>query len=105
VVHYFKPGDQGDRALHGKRITYDRLGFTIYPENMPNHRMLLWHYKQCVQMHFRGFSYRISAQDTIADMQEAMAAQASSSHPVDTALAPDQQESSVVSTKLQQIGF
>lgn len=34
----------------------------------PNEQLLAWQYRQCVQMHFRGFAHRMSPDDAINEV-------------------------------------
>lgn len=54
VVHYFCPVPSARRSFHGKQIPPSR--FRGDDVDRPNRALLLFHYRQCVLKHMRGFS-------------------------------------------------
>jgi len=72
IVHVFRPRTAQDAALHGKVIepAFFRVSF---PSQRPDKRLLMWHYRQCIQMRFRGFAARMTAADAIAEISGAAA--------------------------------
>jgi hypothetical protein len=55
-VHFFVKSKYSD--LHGKTITRDR--FRLNSDlDLPNPKLLAWHYAQCVRGHIRGFAAQI----------------------------------------------
>lgn len=64
VVHYFDHSIRDRRNLHGKVIPF--TAFRGRPDQRPHPKLLRWHYQQCVQMHFRGFSAGLSPDDALA---------------------------------------
>ncbi|KDN36245.1 hypothetical protein K437DRAFT_260182 [Tilletiaria anomala UBC 951] len=53
IVHFLFPEPE-ERKYHGKVLTADR--FSYGPEHRPHKDLLLFHYRQCAQKYFRGFS-------------------------------------------------
>jgi len=72
IVHFFRPLTARNAALHGKVIepAYFRV---TRPSQRPDKRLLMWHYRQCIQMRFRGFAARMTAADAIAEISGAAA--------------------------------
>jgi len=68
VVHFFQPDTPQDFALHGKVISPSFFRCTSPAQQPPNRALLQWHYQQCVQMRFRGFSARMTAADALAEV-------------------------------------
>lgn len=61
-VHFFTPRQgQADKQYHGKKLDpKDPLKFRLPngdSRDLPNPKLLEWHYRQCVQARFRGFAY------------------------------------------------
>ena len=66
VVHYFSHEHQDRRHLHGKSISFD--WFRGNPANRPRRELLLWHHRQCVQMHFRGVAHRMGPVEAMEEI-------------------------------------
>ena len=63
-VHFFKPRNPIDREYHGKRLDPGR--FRAPDSSLPDARLTRWHYQQCVQAVFRGFSYNMTTPSSSA---------------------------------------
>jgi hypothetical protein len=57
IVHYFYPGNEAQRRLHGVKLPPDR--FRVHPP--PDPRLVAWHYKQAVMMRIREYSVRMDS--------------------------------------------
>lgn len=66
VLHCFAeiPGIE-IRAVHGKIIPHTK--YDRFPGWKPHPKLLLWHYRQCVQMHLRGVSHGVSPADALEE--------------------------------------
>merc|ERR1712093_315879 len=68
IVHYFLPGRDGaGKALHGKVIEGSACSY--FGRGEPDKDLVRWHYKQCVQARFRGFSAKMTAEDARAEIR------------------------------------
>jgi len=65
-VHFFVRTEFSE--LHGKIINRDRFRYNSEDE-LPNPKLLAWHYAQCVRGHIRGFSAQFP---TVAEQAEAL---------------------------------
>lgn len=66
VVHYFTPADQTKQDMHGLVLAPER--FRGAASVRPDSRLLMWHYRQCSQMHFRGFAWRMSVDEALDEI-------------------------------------
>lgn len=67
IIHVFDGGRIKDlKSYHGKVIPFGF--FRGHSDARPKASLLAFHYRQCVQIHFRGYSHRISAHDVLADL-------------------------------------
>lgn len=66
IVHYFRPQDDKDEAFHGKIIPLTRFRIN-HRRELPDPKLLRWHYQQCVMMNIRAFEVRSDAQQHVLD--------------------------------------
>jgi hypothetical protein len=62
VLHVFNTDDPDIAKLHGRVVPHSCFRVND-SRDFPDPRLLLFHYRQCVQMCFRYYSYKVSARD------------------------------------------
>jgi hypothetical protein len=58
--HFFYTSYEEERAYHGRPIdpaTRFHRAFPLSDAELPDPRLLRWHYKQCVQARLRGYAW------------------------------------------------
>lgn len=62
VLHVFNSDDPDIAKLHGRIVPHSSFRVND-SRDFPDPRLLLFHYRQCVQMNFRYYSYKVAARD------------------------------------------